>query len=597
MKELHEFLETKVKTLKYDFSIIREIGAFASKDDEILNEEIQNEKKFFGFILENGVVKSSHKSVAEGGKIIENPSFLQFNEDTFTYLHNRSQSSENIFLKIRYNQILWNSTSKVKSGKNAQICIDCYLDILSNIPIDTNLENELSDLCGNCCILSIKTKYKIQEVKEIVIKLLSNSLIPNHEKSSIIEIMLQNSGIFKVKDFECVLDICSKMIEEERNNNSLWIANQICEIAIKIAAKLSKSNRIWKEEIARNYENAAIYKMDDESKMIPLNLLQNALNYYQQAKNKEKIEEIGILYNELKKQLKLNEVKVPLDENFSKQLYELNKRRVDALLSIEINSIYAYLSSAKDIFPTIKELENFASIGDYSFMQVFTTIKFDINKNISKPTKSEEDEKKDRLFESYHQYCSIGIIPYLNMLFIEGIKVGKINYTSFVEYLKTDSWLGTNLIDTDTLGKEEQYNWLELIAPAIWEYFSSMEYAIHFEDYRLNLVTCIDSLTLKVEGILRNLAQLLGINTITSSQDGGTREMFMEDLFRQEKIQELIGMDEIMFFRFIFTSSGLNLRNNIAHCFFRFNKYSFVYMHLLIVVILRLSKFTITEKE
>ena len=59
----------------------------------------------------------------------------------------------------------------------------------------------------------------------------------------------------------------------------------------------------------------------------------------------------------------------------------------------------------------------------------------------------------------------------------------------------------------------------------------------------------------------------------------------------------MIPEDDIAFFKFLFTSNGINLRNNVAHCFFTTKNYTSAVMLLLIVALLRLGNYKFETKE
>ena len=108
----------------------------------------------------------------------------------------------------------------------------------------------------------------------------------------------------------------------------------------------------------------------------------------------------------------------------------------------------------------------------------------------------------------------------------------------------------------------------------------------------------MDSIVLKFEGLIRDFARLLGLQT-TILTKGYMREMYIEELLEHHEIKKYFNENDLLFFKYLLTSKhGLNLRNNIAHAFLRFNQYQVNHMLLLIVVLLRLGKYTVqTEKQ
>ena len=61
------------------------------------------------------------------------------------------------------------------------------------------------------------------------------------------------------------------------------------------------------------------------------------------------------------------------------------------------------------------------------------------------------------------------------------------------------------------------------------------------------------------------------------------------------RFKEFLNEDDIVFILYVLTNRGMNIRNNIAHSFYRYENYSVSLMILLITILLRLSKFDINE--
>lgn len=107
----------------------------------------------------------------------------------------------------------------------------------------------------------------------------------------------------------------------------------------------------------------------------------------------------------------------------------------------------------------------------------------------------------------------------------------------------------------------------------------------------------IDSLVLKFEGLLREFSRALGAQTIEIKKNGTKKRISFDKLMDNEKVRALIPEGDIAFFKFLFTSDGMELRNNIAHSFYSTKNYSSEKMLLLIVPLPRLGNFKIEPKK
>lgn len=76
------------------------------------------------------------------------------------------------------------------------------------------------------------------------------------------------------------------------------------------------------------------------------------------------------------------------------------------------------------------------------------------------------------------------------------------------------------------------------------------------------------------------------------------KEVFINDLLENDTLKEYFNQDDMLFFNFLFSSEGaLNIRNNIAHCFYTYEEYHSDKMLLLIAALLRIGKYDYKEKK
>ncbi|MEZ7931550.1 MAG: DUF4209 domain-containing protein, partial [Flavobacteriales bacterium] len=189
-------------------------------------------------------------------------------------------------------------------------------------------------------------------------------------------------------------------------------------------------------------------------------------------------------------------------------------------------------------------------------------------------------------------------INHIWLLVSKGIKSGKISCGSLIDYLKNNSWYGQDYTYLDTNNETQGFNWIELLSPSIQSFFVQTEIDIKTNNHNpQGYILAIDSLVLKFEGLLRELSRMIGAQTIEIKENGTEERIGFDKLLDNEKLKALIPEDDIAFFKFLFTSSGMNLRNNVAHCFFTTKNYTSAVMLLLIVALLRLGNYKLETKE
>jgi hypothetical protein len=258
------------------------------------------------------------------------------------------------------------------------------------------------------------------------------------------------------------------------------------------------------------------------------------------------------------------------------------------------DDIFGYLLSGTDIFPQKQWVVQMAKNKNNTFMDYATTMRFDINNNVSKQKDDKGTKEKAKIYENYHLYMNLSVLPFLHRVFVEGIKQGKVTFENLMKFIINHTWLGQELTDYDSSGDLIKYRWISVIGPSFHDYFKQTESALKSNNPYTNYVMPIDSLTLKFEGVLRDFARILKVSTTTAGKRNVLREKYIEELLADGTIQKYFDENDLLFFNFLFVAKdGMNLRNNIAHCFYRYSNYNFQIMHLLICAFLRIGKYKI----
>jgi hypothetical protein len=196
-------------------------------------------------------------------------------------------------------------------------------------------------------------------------------------------------------------------------------------------------------------------------------------------------------------------------------------------------------------------------------------------------------------------YLENQYLPMINLTIIEAIKEKKIAFAELIEFLRKHTWFGKTVVKK-IQNQEIAFNWLSLLAPSLLEYFEQINRFLAVG--RCNLILCIDSLILKIEGLLRDLCNYSGITTFFQTEDKQGRTIYQEKdlnrLLHEEKMKELLDEDDLFLFRFVLVEKvGYNLRHKIAHSLIFYGEYNINYMHLLLLLLLKLGKFDFKRVE
>ena len=167
-----------------------------------------------------------------------------------------------------------------------------------------------------------------------------------------------------------------------------------------------------------------------------------------------------------------------------------------------------------------------------------------------------------------------------NKFFPNTIKNGKLTASIFLAYFSEEKHWNPMCVD--------------FIKPSVEGYFSLFNHNKNPMDQASEVfILPIESLTLKFEGLIRHLVKKHGYNIYFRPPDSlDYREKDLNLLLNDATLEKFMDSDDIAFLKFVLTEKdGYNLRNKIAHALMSSNEYSPTYMHLLLLALLRISKY------
>lgn len=581
------------------FQITRDTLLKNSEDDEAL--KAQFEIDFLNFNINENKVSFLYSGTNEKGEPYEYPSIKLFKDETYKYLIERQQKVKAINLKARYSHILW--LSPQKKIEYAQTAIDNYLKLIKiREKQDIKFPNEHFGLkvlenIKNAFLLSLSVKYKIDITKKEVIRIIKKY----SEKSSssyaikfqLIELMLTNKLIFKLNDFNGIVEVCEQMISKKHSSSKHSVID-ILNLIVKVEKKLKNDTKQYEKRIAELWEELS-YDREDDTNIVSTDFCKNAINIYKTLKEKDKVKELENRFNKLRKNIKLGEFGHEIDLTEMMQEY---RKYADKLTDKEPSIIIRSLMNDKGLLPTFEEVEKQAKkTNKQSFLSFFgNTSILDRNGNTAQHFNDKDEYEYFLILQSYHFSIELSKSYLIREIIFSGIKKGKLNANTFLSFLQQNSWLGKELEMSSNGGKPIPYCWLALIAPALNEYFINLEFYFRNQKNYPNFVLCIDSLSLKIEGMLRDICEFKGITTFELKVDKKGRTISQEKdihkLLYEPELATLIDKDDLLFFKFLLIEkAGYNLRHKVAHSLMTFYEYHSNFMNLLIMAVLKFGKY------
>ena len=566
-------------------------------------ETAQYEVQFFYFVLKDGEIDSTREFSDEKGNIVEYPNIGKLNEKCYDYLVLRFDSTSNPKLKSRYGHILWFSPKKI--GKYAQIAIESYLELIKIYEERDVLEPQ--EHYGHYVLKSIRNAHFLaRNVNDGYLKEVTKSKIKslifhfNHKSTSsfmlkvdLIELMLSKRETFHKDDFIAIQHICFQMAEDKNNSENIHAAIRLFELGEKIDKKLGVKTHNWRLYIAESYERWM--KQTEKNPLVAIDFCQHALENYRLIKNKDKIEALEIKYTQLKSSFELETIEFKYDP---KEHIEFCRRLAKHLAKHDPEEIIRFLMYDKALLPTYKDTELLAQkrLKENPISKFFPQIILDNNGHPAQHFYGDDEMLYYNILDIYKLGLEITYIPKIHTIIFEAIRRRKLSAKIFIDFILKYSWFGKTIIKNLPNGQKLEYNWLSLISPSIIEYFNQIEYSFASGNYP-NLVLPLDSLTLKIEGLVRDLCESFDISTFTQLKDKNKniiiREKDINALLHEQKMNELFDEDDLILLKFLLVEkAGYNLRHNIAHSLATYIDYNINYMNLLILVLLRLGKYS-----
>lgn len=573
------------------WDVISQLQPFDERLEKGIEEKIRVERKVLSIQLNNGDLIPQISTPNKDGDLISYPTLDSFSKKEVDYLKTRLHNTNNHWIKCRYSHLLWNKT---KNTKYAEIALNSYLMIIDNVIVPNFNSYCLIDIIQYIkaiVFITEKTKIKREQVKHKLVELIKEEQTPTFIRANIIE-TIEASKLYKPIELEFALKTLYSLVDLSEDVN--YTANQfLLNLAIKLAKRLQKNTSEYYIKLAEN-EGLVISNHPDEEDFIRFTSFGEMAMYYKKGGDIEQSDRSFKEYTRLKSKIVLDKVQKKFTEDENKTINEYLNDKLDSLLKHPVDLILQYISSGNDLLITNELLNELVEKGYKNpLLNIFNITEFDENINYRKSSQQFSADK--RRFEYFSSHYSLFVFPLFIKLFANGIINGKINYYSVYKSLKMNTWYGQRfekrlaerVLDKDT-------TWLSLFAPALHDYFSQIEMGFIMKGKLTpNYILCIDSLTLKFEGALRDFIRLTGGNT-TIEKEGELREQTLEQLLSNSSIIDNFTLEDISLFEYVFTNKGWNLRNNVAHCFYPYSSYSFEKATLVLLCILRLGRYVLS---
>lgn len=407
--------------------------------------------------------------------------------------------------------------------------------------------------------------------------------------------MSENYRVFK--DQIDLNEVISKNKEaaKEIEKDSLFNAIGIIDNVLKIEQQLNISQESSLRYKAEIYEK--LMKDGEENRknaLIAVDFAEDALRIYKSLNDQAKIIELEGKYSELKGKIQLSEHFFEFPKEYTEKMTE----QINSIIAKATENGIIYLLINTPWYSKIADIQNQAIENSKvavlaSILAVSIKDKFG---NTIETFRTDEEIKEHNFWDAYKFNQQVGLQT-MCQFFIEAYKAGKINYKSVIEYLET-TWLNEPIF-RKYHSKTVEIKPLDTLKPSLKRLFSELDLYFQDNNYQCDFVTVTDSLSLKIEQLLRNLCEKIGITTFKLRDKRGDKlvmekllDDILSDLKHTEEKPTNFSEEDRIFIKYVLTEkAGLNLRNQIAHGLMDVNEYTWGNILLLFCIVMKLSKY------
>ncbi|WP_270561529.1 DUF4209 domain-containing protein [Bacteroides cellulosilyticus] len=532
------------------------------------------------------------------------PDVRNYTQEDFEYFEERYKEAKNLYAKTEYGLMVYfgektefakRNDFKSQLSSELQKLAEKYYDearkgdyqkigyilstltmafkIASSCKLETQLEKAIN------LLFEIQQNWDIESTNTTYVPLRYSAF------------MSDNYSIFKKYiDFSKVVsrnDYAIKIIENENSYSAVDALIINDKIKRKINQPIDDSIR----KRAELYEKIASQRKND---MASIHFIELALALYKQLNDEVKTQELEILYSENRGSFPLNQVSTQLPQTYTDAVNKaieqtINTNNEKGLLDVFANSPW---------YETDESIRSLSETVERGLIDSLPLSIIDERGNIIKTYSPDEG----KFWSTYSYYFGFGTMKMFE-LFKAAVKSGRLTYESTISYLE-NTWLNES-IERNYNGTTKIVIPLDTIKPGIKRIFEEFNNAVKDEKYVCDFVTIIDSLTLKIEGVLRFFIERLGIPTFATRRTK-TGSVIMEKLFDdiiadlQNTPEKPIGFEEDhrTLIKYVMSEKiGWNLRNEVAHALLQIEDYTPDKVIVLFCLILKLSKYSFTNKN
>jgi len=580
-------LEIEASSVKYDFQIANAINKLLEEQKGKLTNDQEQQLKWeyllFRLMTKNsfasdGLKTERFKPMATftDGSIFPDPN--SFSNAALNYFENRAISSSNPILKARYLDFLWEKSKSKKKHFFAHEAINQYLLTVDGYDNEDAVIEKLDGLqrATELCRIFEGKSQQNQLMEKVVAKLTQEIDRAADNKKyrwliEMFELVIALSSFYSGAQIKTYMILCDEAAEQYHKDNNFHLQRHFLGLKSELAKVVKSTSSIKKEvdeAIGRSFLDEAEAKSG--SGLVKVHFLQEAIDHYSKLGDKKKVNElIAQVKNTTEGAIKNHEFK-ELSSTIQLKKEDMEKIKSSLGTGEKIPENMGILSST--FFPNwnhaVKLTEELAK--KYVFQNLFPTIHYGQKYSIGRPQKPEEIQE-DKVMNNFKMEAELAL-QWLTGFLGELIKDKKVSFDDFKKFFSK-----IDIIDHDTH---------ETVLEGLRSFFDGD----HFR------ASCI--LAPQLEDFLRQLLAVFGGQT-TIPEAGAFREKTLGSVLSD--LKPTISEPVYYYISWVMKDyRGFNLRNNVAHGFFKKKHgtplYSTALLHIFCLLIAN-TKMSIKETK
>ncbi|HUV42994.1 MAG TPA: DUF4209 domain-containing protein [Patescibacteria group bacterium] len=579
-------LEAEASSVKYDFQIADAINKIIEEQKGKLTPRQEQQLKWeyllFRLMTKNsfasdGLKTERFKPMATftDGSIFPDPD--GFPDTALGYFESRTVSSTNPILKARYLDFLWEKSKSKNKHLFARESIDQYLLTVDEYDNEDAIMERLDGLqrATELCLIFESKLPKRPLTKKVVAKLVEQidktAQTGNYRwLIEMFELVLALPSFFSQKQIKDYIALCKAAAAHYHSDQNFHLQRSFLDLKAEMTKLLKISvvkQKAIQEEIGQSFIDEAEAK--SASGLVKIHFLQEAIQHYSKLGNKQKVNEL------------IAEVKAATKQAIdNKEFKELSSTiKIDSKV---IEKMKASLGTGEEVPERMGTLPTFFPNWDhavkltaklskkYVFQHLVGTVHYGSRYPISRP-QTPEEVQEDHVMQNFKIEAELAL-KWLTGFLAELIKEGKVSLTDFQKFFSK-----LQVVDKDTY---------ETVLVGLDSYFKGD----HFHAAYV--------LTLQLEDFLRYLLAVFGGQT-TVPEAGAFREKTLGSVLVELKPY----FSDLVYHYISWVTEdyrGFNLRNNIAHGFFKKKHanpiYSTAILHIFCLLIAN-TKISVKEQK